>query len=52
LTMEYGKEDEIPAKSIPEFTPNVFPEVPPQSIPEIDPKDLPEIPEPNNTDEF
>lgn len=52
MTIEQGKEDEIPAKSIPEMTPKVIPEAAPEYIPEINPREIPEIPAAPQTPEI
>jgi hypothetical protein len=44
MTMENGKEDEIPATNIPEITPRIIPGEAPVNIPEIYPPEIPEIP--------
>jgi hypothetical protein len=44
MTIENGKEDEIPATNIPEITPRIIPEAAPVNIPEIYPPETPEIP--------
>jgi hypothetical protein len=44
MTIENGKEAEIPATNIPEITPRIIPEAAPVNIPEIYPPGTPEIP--------
>jgi hypothetical protein len=44
MTIENGKEDEIPATNIPEISPKNMPEAAPDFVPEINPMELPEIP--------
>jgi hypothetical protein len=44
MTIENGKEDEIPATNIPEITPRIIPGEAPVNIPEIYPPEIPEIP--------
>lgn len=52
MTIEQGKEDEIPAKNIPEITPRIIPEAAPDYIPEINPSEIPEIPAEPETSEI
>jgi hypothetical protein len=52
MTIENGKEDEIPATNIPEIRPKTIPEAAPDFIPEINPREIPEIPASPETPEI
>jgi hypothetical protein len=44
MTIENGKEDEIPTTNIPEITPRIIPGEAPVNIPEIYPPEIPDLP--------